>query len=206
VAAKAKSGFTALMVATTYFGTSPSVRLLLEQGAEARPGTGVIFNASPLFLAAMAGDRDNVALLLAKGADANRKMDIIGIFPTSPLIAAVPFGDAATIHALLQGGADIGEKDNDGMTALHWAVVAHQPEVVKVLLAAGADVNAVDHFGYTPLLYAATIDFGDSQTTTLLLQAGADPNIKDKKGKTALAQASDYPYIQAALKQAGAKQ
>ena len=76
VHAKAKSGFTALMVATTYFGTSPSVKLLLEHGAEANPGKGVMFDASPLFLAALAGDRDNIALLLAKGADPNRKMDL----------------------------------------------------------------------------------------------------------------------------------
>jgi len=206
VRAKAKSGYTALMVATTYLGTSPSVRLLLEHGAEARPGKGVVFEASPLLLAAMAGDRDSIALLLAKGADPNRKMDFIGMFPFSPLFTAVGFGDPAIIQALLQGGADIHERDNDGMTALHWAVVAHHPEAVKALLAAGADVNAVDHFGYTPLLYAATIDFGDSQTATTLLMAGADPNIKDKKGATALAHAREYPYISAALEQAGAKQ
>jgi ankyrin repeat protein len=109
------------------------------------------------------------------------------------------------VQALLQDGADIHERDNDGMTALHWAVVAHHPEAVKALLAAGADVNAVDHFGYTPLLYAATIDFGDSETVTTLLKAGADPNIKDKKGGTALAHARDYPYTSAALQQAGAK-
>jgi len=187
VRAKAKSGYTALMVATTYFGTSPSVRLLLEHGAEARPGKGVTFEASPLFLAAMAGDRDNIALLLAKGADPNRRMDVLGMFPSSPLFTAVAFGEPAVVQALLKGGADIHERDNDGMTALHWAVVAHHPEAVKALLAAGADVNAVDHFGYTPLLYAATIDFGDSETATVLLQAGADPNLKDKKGKTALA-------------------
>lgn len=91
------------------------------------------------------------------------------------------------------------------MTGLDWAVVAHRPAVVKALLAAGADVNAVDHFGYTPLLYAATIDFGDPATAAVLLKAGADPNIKDKKGSTALAHAHDYPYITAALQQAGAK-
>ena len=104
VRAKAKSGFTALMVATTYFGTSPSVKLLLENGAVARPGTGVVFNASPLFLAALAGDRDNLAILLAKGADPNRKMDLIGMFPCSPLIGAIAFGDPAILQALLQGG------------------------------------------------------------------------------------------------------
>lgn len=205
VRAKAQSGYTALMVATTYFGSSPSVKLLLEHGAEARPGKGVIFEASPLFLAAMAGDRENVALLAAKGADPHRRMEILGMFPTSPLIEAALFGDPAIVQALLQVGADVREKDPDGMTALHWAVVAHRPEVVKALLAAGADVNAVDRFGYTPLLYAATIDFGDSETATVLLRAGADPNFKDKEGKTPLAQSRDFPYIHAALEKAGAK-
>jgi ankyrin repeat protein len=206
VRAKAKSGYTALMVATTYYGTSSSVRLLLEGGAEANPGKEVTFDASPLFLASLIGDRDNIGLLLARGADPNKKMDLIGMFPSSPLLTAVGFGDPAVIQALLKGGANIREKDNDGMTALHWAVVAHHPEALKVLLAAGADVNAVDHFGYTPLHYAATIDFGDSATATALLQAGADPNIKDKKGKSALADAHEYPYISAALEHAGAKE
>lgn len=206
VRAKAKSGYTALMVATTYFGTSQSVKLLLDHGAEARPGEGVILDASPLFLAAMADDRDNVSLLLGKGADPNRKMRLIGMFPTSPLFEAVGFGDPAMIKALLAGGADVQEKDQDGMTALHWAVVANHAEAAQALLAGGADVNAVDRFGYTPLLYAATIDFGDAETETALLRAGADPNIKDKKGKTAFAQAREYPYLRAALEKAGAKE
>ncbi len=205
VHAKAKTGFTALMVATTYLGTSESVKLLLEHGAEARPGTEVMFDASPLFLAALAGDRDNMALLLAKRADPNRRMNLLGQFPTSPLFGAVGFGDPAVVQALLQGGADVHEKDKDSMTALHWAVVAHHADAVKTLIAGGADVNAVDRFGYTPLLYAASIDFGDAETVDVLLRAGADPNVKGKDGKTALAQARDYPYIRAAL-DAAAKQ
>jgi ankyrin repeat protein len=206
VRAKAKSGYTALMVATTYLGTSESVKLLLAHGAGARPGKGVMFDASPLILAAMAGDRDNISLLLAKGADPNRKMSLVGMFPTSPLIAAVGFGDPAVVKALLAGGANVREKDADRMTPLHWAVVAHRTDVVKVLLAGGADVNAVDRFGYTPLLYAATIDFGDAETATTLLRAGADPNVKDKQGQTPLSQASEFPYLLAAIEKAGAKQ
>jgi ankyrin repeat protein len=206
VGAKAKTGFTALMVATTYLGTSESVKLLLEHGAEARPGTGVIFDASPLFLAALAGDCENIALLLAKGADPTRRMKLLGIgSPTSPLVAAVGFGDPDVVKALQAGGADVHKKDSDIMTALHWAVIANRAAVVKTLLAAGADVNAVDRFGYTPLLYAATIDFGDADIVTTLLAAGANPNVKDNKGKSALAQAREYPYIRVALEKAGAK-
>jgi len=204
--AKAKSGYTALMVATTFLGTSESVNRLLAKGAEARPGTGIMFNASPLFLAALAGDRENINLLLAKGADPNRRMDIIGMFPTSPLIGAATFGDADIVQLLVSGGADVHEKDPDSMTPLHWAVVAHHTDVVKVLLAGGADVNAVDRFSYTPLLYAATIDFGDAETAAALLQAGAKPNVKDKQGKTPLSQASEFPYLRSILEEAGAKQ
>lgn len=206
VGAKAKSGYTALMVATTYFGTSESVKLLLDHGAEARPGTGVMFDASPLFLASLAGDPENVAMLLAKGADTTRKMKVIGMFPTSPLFQAVGLGDAATVQALLKGGADIHEKDSDSMTALDWAVVAHHPDAVKALVAGGADVNAADRFGYTPLLYAATIDFGDADTAALLLAAGADPNVKDKDGKTSWSHATEFPYLRAALEKASMKQ
>jgi ankyrin repeat protein len=205
VRTQAKSGFTPLMVATTYTGTARSVKLLLDHGAEARPGKGVMFDASPLFFAALAGESENVSQLLAAGADPNRRMQVIGMFASSPLFASVGFGDPAVVQALLKGKSDVHEKDSDGMTALHWAVLAHHPEVVKVLLAGGADVNAVDRFGYTPLQYAATVDFGDAFIVSALLQAGADPTIKDKEGKTALAHAQDFPYISAALAQAGTK-
>lgn len=205
VKAKAKSGFTALMIASTYLGTSESVKLLVEHGAELNPGKDVLNNASPLFLAAMAGDHDNVAFLLAKGADPNRRMDIIGMFPTTPLIQAAFSDDPAVLKQLMAGGANVHEKDPDSMTPLHWAVVAHQPDEVKALLDAGADVNAVDRFGFTPLLYASTIDFGDAATARILLRAGADPNIKSKKGETAVSQAREVPYLRDALQNPAAK-
>jgi ankyrin repeat protein len=205
VNAKAKSGFTALLVATTYTGASESVKLLLAHGAEARPGKGVMFNASPLVLASMAGDLEAIAALVEKGADPKRPMNVMGMFPTSPLLQASFGTEPRVVQAILKAGGDIQEKDQDGLTALHWAVIAHRPEVVKALLAAGAEVNAVDRFGYTPLLYAATIDFGDGETAKALLRAGADPNIKTKEGKTALAQASGYPYVRTELEKAGAK-
>ncbi len=206
VRATAKTGFTALMIASTYLGTSESVRLLLEHGAEVNPGKDVLYNASPLFLAALAGDRGNIALLLAKGADPNRSMNIIGAFPTPPLIAAATAGDTETIKALLSAGANANTRDPDSMTPLHWAVLAHHTEAVKTLLNGGAAVNAVDRFGYTPLLYAATVDYGDAETVTTLLDAGADPGIKDKAGDSPLKHAVGIPYTRAALQQSGARQ
>ena len=135
-------------------------------------------------------------------------MILLGFLPTSPLIFATSYDDPALIRALVAGGADIHEKDQDGLNALDWAVIAHRPETVTALLATGAAalVNDRDRFGYTPLLYAATIDFGgDAEIIDALLKAGADPKIGDKEGKTPLAHAGKYPYLRAALEAAGAK-
>ncbi len=199
VRTRAKSGFTALMVATTYTGTLRSVRSLLDHGAEANPDKAITFNASPLFFASIAGDEENVSLLLSHGADPNRRMQVIGMFPASPLFIASEFGAPEVTTLLVKAKADVNQKDDDGMTALHWATLAHHPETMKALIAGGAEVNAVDRFGFTPLEYAATVDFGDSSPVTTLLQAGADPNIKDKEGKTAFVRGESYPYIAAAL-------
>jgi ankyrin repeat protein len=199
VRAKSKSGYTALMTATTYPGASASAKILLDKGAEARPGAGVLYNASPLFLAVFTGDRETVKLLLAKGADVQRKMNMLGFFPNSPLFLAATFDDVETLKILLDAGADVKEKDQDGLTALHWAVLCNHPQIVKTLAAHGADLNAVDRFGYTPLLYAAHVDFGDAETAKVLLTAGANAKVKTKEGKTAAMLAQDYPQIRAAL-------
>jgi uncharacterized protein len=55
-----------------------------------------------------------------------------------------------------------------------------------------ADVNHVDRLGMTPLLYAASIDFGNSEMFEMLLSAGADVNAKNKEGLTALELARKY--------------
>ena len=111
----------------------------------------------------------------------------------------------AVIQTLLSAGAEVNAKDTDGITALHWAVLAHHADLVDILMAGGASVNATDRFGYTPLHYAASVDFGDAETAKALLRAGADPSVKEKEGKTASNLASAYPHIRAVFETAGAK-
>jgi ankyrin repeat protein len=57
---------------------------------------------------------------------------------------------------MLACGFDPNLKDRDGVTALHKAAMAGQPQSVRVLLAHGAAVNAMDGmFSATPLVWAA---------------------------------------------------
>jgi ankyrin repeat protein len=57
VNAKAGNGFTALMVATAYRGTTNIVRMLLDQGAIVEPGNPPpVYNLSAAFLGAVAAE------------------------------------------------------------------------------------------------------------------------------------------------------
>ncbi|MBK5295087.1 MAG: ankyrin repeat domain-containing protein [Acidobacteriia bacterium] len=200
--AKTKTGFTALMVACSYRDTEESVKLLLANGAEAAPGKGVAFNASPLFFAAFAGDLKNVDLLKARGADINRPMLLLGQSPVTPLMMATLENDTAMMKRLIALGSDPNQvEEQTKMTVLHWAALGNRTAAVNVLLQAGAKVNAVDSFGYTPLLYASTVDFGNDSVVRSLLAAGADRSMKTPEGRTAADQASKYryPHISKAL-------
>ena len=53
----------------------------------------------------------------------------------------------------------------------------------------GVPINAIDDFGFTPLMYAATIDHGDTAVLEALLAAGARRDIRNDAGRTALQQA-----------------
>jgi serine/threonine-protein phosphatase 6 regulatory ankyrin repeat subunit A/serine/threonine-protein phosphatase 6 regulatory ankyrin repeat subunit B len=65
------------------------------------------------------------------------------------------------VRLLLAKGAKLEDKDNDGQTALHWAVLGD-----------GGDI--------------AEASAGDADLVHLLLVRGADIQAKDKKGRTAL--------------------
>ena len=185
--AKTGSGVDALAIATAYRGTADSVKALLDAGVPAN----VRARHSPLVLASMTGDLENVKLLLAHGAD-----------PSPGLSQAVTYGYADVTRTLIEAGASATVSESSGINLLHWAAMTNHPEVIPVLVEAGASVNATDEFNYTPLMYAATIDFGDAEVLKALLKAGADPKIRNDKGRTALEQARFYRHslLEAALR------
>lgn len=74
-------------------------------------------------------------------------------------------------------------------------MIANRTDIARLLIERGADVNHVDKKGMTPLLYAASIDFGDSAVVELLLKSGANPQAKTKEGLTPAELAKKYGHM-----------
>ena len=79
----------------------------------------------------------------------------------------------------------INDADENGDTALMYAVQNNNIELVRLLLENGADVNIENEQAETALHYAAEQQV-NLQILELLLNRGADPNSKDFIGNTLL--------------------
>jgi ankyrin repeat protein len=185
---RAASGCDALTIAAAHRGTSASLQLLLDAGAETQAPEGIRVRHSPIAFASMNGDLDNVNLLLRRNAAPSAEA----------LSEAVTFNHPEVVEALIQRGADASITESSGINLLHWATITNRPAVIPILVKAGVPLNDLDDAGYTPLMYAATIDFGDTAVLKELLKAGADKTIRNESRRTALEQARYYKHAQIA--------
>jgi ankyrin repeat protein len=114
------------------------------------------------------GDQQNFRKLASEAPKVgNRK----GPGGATPLMQAVLYGDVDSVRLLLANGADPNLRNENGATALMWAVP--DLEKTRLLLDKGADVNARSDDGRTPLLIAAG-QFGGQAVVKLLLDRGAN--------------------------------
>ncbi len=128
---------------------------------------------TPLFRAAMDSDIEVMRALLDKGANPN----VIGMGATPFLIAAGVDptrrggagggGDTAVLDLLIEHGADVNARitgvlsysmriarsvsDDEGISALHYAVQSENTDMVHYLLEHGARTDLLDWSGRTPL-------------------------------------------------------
>jgi ankyrin repeat protein len=153
-----------------------------------------VFFMGCLLDAVRRGDVQEVARLLAAGADPNVK-DLYG---DAPLHIAAEQCRADLAELLLRHGADPNAKNVRGETPLHRAVWERCGAVVELLLRHGADPNARDADGETPLHRAVSV--GDVALVELLLKHGADPNARDKEGWTPLHRAGSVELVELLLR------
>ena len=99
--------------------------------------------------------------------------------------SAVKLGDLEALKVHLSNEADLNAQDPQaGLTALSWAVLAGEIEIVEHLIRAGVDVNGKNREDTTPLHEAGFM--GQDEIAALLLQNGANPETRDGNGQTPL--------------------
>lgn len=99
-------------------------------------------------------DSDKIFFLLENGADVNQK-NKDGITPLMNYIISKPTDDYI-IDVLVKYGAKINEQDNEGNTALHYAIIhGNSMRIIKCLLNNGSDRSIENKYGMTPMDYAS---------------------------------------------------
>jgi ankyrin repeat protein len=127
---------------------------------------------TPLHLASGRGHTEIVEFLLNHGA----YTELETCTGHTPMMLAAWYardGKYETIKTLLEHGAKVDhKKDGDGSTALRYAAMYSDKEVINLLISYGADVNAKDEKHTTPLHQGAMLN--NIEAAKALVEHGAD--------------------------------
>lgn len=175
------NGKTALMVAAKN-GDSERIVQLIQKGADVNKtnnngGTPIMYAAlsgnvetvsllirhnanvnalarngwTALMIASVKGHVDIARMLLHHGAEPNQA----DVYSWTPLMRSVYENRTGIARLLLESGLiDVNQPGENGVTALHLAVLKGNEDIVNLLLAGGADPHVADHSGRTALDYA----------------------------------------------------
>ena len=161
-----------------------SIKVLLSYNAEVNYVN--IRGETPLFETEWHTDETIARLLLDNGAMVN----VCGDSGITPLLAAARSGRLKNLTLFLRRGANIESRDGFyGRTALSWAVIYKNKDVVGLLLDWDADIESRDNEGRTPLSWATT-GCENEDVVGLFLDWGADIESRDNEGRTPLSWAS----------------
>lgn len=83
------------------------------------------------------------------------------------LLKAIESDSEKRVQGLLQAGTDI-KLDEEGKTALHYAVIFNSTKIVKTIIRAGANGNIADINNKTPLDYA--LELGHEECAKIIQQ------------------------------------
>lgn len=139
---------------------------------------------------------NDVAILDVLLQQRNIDPDLANKHGITPLMAAIIIKNDEIAEHLIHGMASLGIVDNEGNTALMYAVNADNNNIAKLLLDLGndtVDINHINNQGMFALMLAALK--GNSDIVTLLLiQPDIDVNLTNEAGQTALSVARDSTH------------
>jgi ankyrin repeat protein len=178
-----------LLLSAVQNGNLEIAEILVSHGADAN-AMGY-YGRSPLHLAASSGNVEMAKLLVSKGANINTKGEngAPPLLTTIVLMSRAGFSERgcrereklkAVAVFLISKGADVNAVNKNDETALHFAAMAHDRELVTLLVSHGARVNFRNKAGETPLHQAAMA--GDRDTTFRLMAKGGDLFLKNNYG------------------------
>ncbi|KAI1043914.1 hypothetical protein LB505_003343 [Fusarium chuoi] len=126
----------------------------------------------------------------------------------TPLLLAAHRSQWEIVVLLLKYEQAINMKDRQGRTALVWAIIHRQTDIVRQLMSMDhIDLNVRDGNGLTPLSHAA--QYGNKEMIRMLLgEPGIDVDVEDDTGMTALGHAAKWGHLGAVellLKEGNAK-
>lgn len=104
---------------------------------------------------------------------------------TTSLMFAAKENSIASLRWLLNHVGDVNSTNDDGFTALHFAVNNYCTDAIFELVDYGADVNIQSPTNLTTPIHIATKN-KKKHAVALLIELGANVNVKDMKGITPL--------------------
>jgi ankyrin repeat protein len=133
-----------------------------------------------------------LSLLMAGPAAAD-----IELFGGNPLLDAITANDDAQVARLLRRGDSPEVADFEGRSAIIYAAVSGNVDIIDLLIKKRVDVNHRDSLGNTALFYAASQQRIDAMQ--VLIEAGADKNAENRQGMTPLMSAASLGHVEAML-------
>jgi ankyrin repeat protein len=163
----------ALLLAAAEFGNAPAIALLLSLGADV--GGGDHERISPLHRAVQSGSLEAATLLIAAGAEIDRRERK---WNGTPLSWAIVLGRPQMVDLLAPLSRDLWSLAHLGLTERLDTVLGAEPDLASRVRAQGDSP--------TPLFNLPDDEHKAVDIARILLRRGADPRMRNKSGQTAI--------------------
>ena len=174
-----RAGFTPPRLLAAYLAVTAGWAGVVS--AQVAPGAAERAAYTGLLAAAAKGDADQIAALIARGANVDQRDG----YGRTPLHVAAYGGHHGAMRALVAAGADPNALERDRYDVVTIAAVANDVPTLTVALALGASArNVTSRYDGTALIAAAHL--GHAEVVRTLIKAGAPLDHVNNLGWTAL--------------------